>query len=126
MRGFPVARVSEGLSHCRRRARLQPLLDERPRHRARDGDHVVTAVVMPPRNPDVAAEKECAEEMEAVVEAGDRRLCVFELKVELAQVLARDGQTAGGVVAVAGEDEEVVGVADQLQSRFLEREVEVG
>src|SRR5713226_2627877 len=35
-------------------------------------------------------------------------------------------ETAGGLIAVLREDEEIVSIADQLQTRFLQGQIEIG
>src|ERR1700682_5851113 len=111
-----------GRLECQRHGRwrwwAQPRLDQRGGHGPRDREHMAVLVVPAPRDPDAGAEEERPEEMESLFEAGDRGLLVLELEMNLIQPVAGNLEPADRLIAILREDEEIVGVANQLQARL--------
>ncbi len=83
-------------------------------------------VVPAPGHPDAGAEEKGPEKVETLFEAGDGGLPVFELKVNLIQPVAGNFESYGSLVAVLGEDEEIVRVTNQLQPGLLQCKIEIG
>ena len=74
-----------------------------------------------PGGPDLPSEEEGSEEAEAVVEIGDAGLLLVQLQVGRFEELLALDEGLLGVLGGLGEDDEVVGVADQFAAASSSR-----
>ncbi len=80
---------------------------------------------MAPGNPDAFAEKECAEEAEAVGEIDDLGFALVELEMALGEEGLGLEERLLRLFGGFGEDDEIVGVANEFTAGFFEFAVEV-
>ena len=95
------------------------------RQRARHEDDAAGVALAAPRNPNAFAEEESAEKAEAVAEIGNAGFALVEFEMALSEQGFGLQERLLGFFGGLGEDDEIVGIADEFAARFFEFAVEI-
>ncbi len=105
----------EGVFHVVARGGQFLIAPEQMRgHRRCRVEELALRALLLPRDPDALAEEECAEKLEALKEAGEACLVRIQLQPERGEGGAGGGQSFARGFFTGAEDEEIVGVPDQV------------